>query len=279
MVPGLELISRIPPSGTRRPPVLLIHGARHSAWYWRRWLDMFCEAGWPSFALSLRGHGASEGSIRWASLRDYVDDVLWGIRSFAEPPVLIGHSLGGLLVEHAVHLAPVRAAVLVAPAPSSTGFRTALTFARGHLGSLPGVLIGRPIKFKPHDLFSAEVDPQEAERIVASLGPESARAQYEGLLPRRAPAAAGCPLQIVASPDDAMVPAAATRRIAARQGVEPIWFPGFGHDMMLEPRTAEVVRAVTTWLEGLVMAGRPCASASTASAHRFPGSPDTPPPG
>jgi pimeloyl-ACP methyl ester carboxylesterase len=91
----------------------------------------------------------------------------------------------------------------------------------------------------------------EAERIIARLDPESARAQYQGLLPRRAPAAAGCPLQIVASPDDAMVPPDATRRIAARQRVEPAWFPGFGHDMMREPRTAEVVGAVTTWLEGL----------------------------
>jgi hypothetical protein len=75
MVHDLEVLSRAPTSAPRRPPLLMIHGARHPAWCWEPWLKLLSVAGWPAHALSLRGHGASEGSVRGASLADYVDDV------------------------------------------------------------------------------------------------------------------------------------------------------------------------------------------------------------
>ena len=84
------------------PPVLLLHGAWHASWVWENWLSLFAARGWDACVLDLRGHGASEGSYREARLTDYLADVRGAIDTFERTPVLVGHSLGGLLIQHLV---------------------------------------------------------------------------------------------------------------------------------------------------------------------------------
>lgn len=63
----LEIISRKPASSARPTPLLFVHGAWHAAWCWAEYfLDYFAAHGYESSALSLRGHGGSEGHNRFA---------------------------------------------------------------------------------------------------------------------------------------------------------------------------------------------------------------------
>lgn len=74
----LEVISRRPKGRARPTPLLFVHGAFGGAWVWdQHFLPWFAEHGWEAHALSLRGHGESEGheKVRFARLRDYVADV------------------------------------------------------------------------------------------------------------------------------------------------------------------------------------------------------------
>src|SRR5262245_23168354 len=73
----LEIITKRPERITHPSPVLFVHGAWHGAWCWEYFLPYFVEHGYEVHALSLRGHGQSEGrdKIRWFSIHDYVDDV------------------------------------------------------------------------------------------------------------------------------------------------------------------------------------------------------------
>ena len=58
----LELISRLPAAADTRPPLLFVHGAYSSAWVWDEfWLPWFAANGWSAHALSLEGHGDSDG--------------------------------------------------------------------------------------------------------------------------------------------------------------------------------------------------------------------------
>ena len=86
-------------------------------------------------ALSLRGHAGSDGAefIHFARLRDYVADVEQVAGSLPAPPVLIGHSLGGMIVQHCLHRRPVPAAVLMASSPP-----------HGMIGSLFGRALTNP---------------------------------------------------------------------------------------------------------------------------------------
>src|SRR5205085_6494592 len=100
--PTLEVLERQRAEDTGRPPLLFVHGLGHGAWCWEHWLDAAADAGYPAYAVSLRGHGGSSGGLRTARLSGYVDDVVATAESLPRPPVLVGHSMGGLVVMQAL---------------------------------------------------------------------------------------------------------------------------------------------------------------------------------
>jgi pimeloyl-ACP methyl ester carboxylesterase len=82
-------------------------------------MPYFAHRGRASTALSLRGHGGSEGRerLRETRLSDYLDDVRRGLAVFTEPPIVIAHSLGGLLAQMSIGREPIRALALLASLP------------------------------------------------------------------------------------------------------------------------------------------------------------------
>jgi len=116
----LEVRERLPASASRKPPLLFVHGGYCDAWCWEPYfLPWFASRGYPSYALSLRGHGASGGGrmLFVAGLDDYEADVEHVAGELDAPPVLIGHSMGAAIVERIVAKRPVRGAALLAPVP------------------------------------------------------------------------------------------------------------------------------------------------------------------
>ena len=98
----LEVVTYEPKTGTRSTPLLFVHGAWHGAWCWAEYfLPYFAEHGYTSHALDLRGHGKSEGAnrLRWTGITHYVSDVEHVVDQLDKAPVLIGHSMGGLVVQ------------------------------------------------------------------------------------------------------------------------------------------------------------------------------------
>ena len=74
----LELVHRQPETLASATPILFVHGAWHAAWCWDEYfLPYFAQHGYASYALSLRGHGSSQGKerLRWWRIADYVADV------------------------------------------------------------------------------------------------------------------------------------------------------------------------------------------------------------
>ena len=93
----LETIKEEPAFDARSTPVLFVHGMSHAAWCWaEHFLPYFAQHGYVSHALSLRGHGGSEGRqrLRWTPLADYVSDVAQVVDQLEKSPVLEkGHHL------------------------------------------------------------------------------------------------------------------------------------------------------------------------------------------
>ena len=131
----LEMISKYPPNGTHPTPLLFIHGSMHGAWCWDvHFLDYFAEHGFAAHAVNLRGHGNSEGreTLRWTRIADFVDDVANAAAQLPSPPILIGHSMGGFIIQKYLEEHASPGAVLLS-SPSPTGFLpTALRIARRH---------------------------------------------------------------------------------------------------------------------------------------------------
>lgn len=98
----LEVISRESAGDAHPTPLLFVHRAWHRAWCWNEhFLPCFAAHSYRSYALSLRGHGtsASPKRFRTARVRDYVEDVAQVAGQLDRPPVLIGHSMGELVVQ------------------------------------------------------------------------------------------------------------------------------------------------------------------------------------
>lgn len=251
---GRELRTRLPDHGadTARPPLLLLHGVGHGAWCFdQHWLPAAAAQGWPCYAVSLRGHGASAGAeqLRRATLRHYVHDVLQAITELPAPPVLVGHSMGALIVQRVLErYTAAPAAVLVAPAGDRHGLGIVARLARRRPWQLARATVGRPLWFDGRALVSAEVPWEVAEAYAARQSPESPLAQYQVVLPRRRRTAA-CPVLVLGGGADAIVPPVDVARTARRFGTRAVMFSGLGHDLMLEARSSQPLQAMLDWLE------------------------------
>lgn len=100
--------------------ILLVHGAWHGAWCWRRVLPLLWRAGHRPHAVTLTGVGERRRQLAPAvTLATHVDDVRAAIQAEEmDPVVLVGHSYGGLVITGAAAgPVPSQAAADVAPAP------------------------------------------------------------------------------------------------------------------------------------------------------------------
>src|SRR4051812_37320003 len=105
-------------NGATRAPVLCLPGLFAGAWVFEKLLPVIAARGHPASAISYRGHPPLPplASIGRQSLTDFVDDASAVARAL-DRPIVIGHSLGGLIALLMAERNLVRAAILVSPAP------------------------------------------------------------------------------------------------------------------------------------------------------------------
>lgn len=99
---------------SERPPLLFVHGSGHAAWAWADKLMPYASAGrreggllFDCAAVSLRGRGKSgpppKGSKAGGTLQSHAEDVASVAKKLVEagkrPPIVVGHSFGGLVVQ------------------------------------------------------------------------------------------------------------------------------------------------------------------------------------
>jgi pimeloyl-ACP methyl ester carboxylesterase len=256
---ALEILESHPPSAARPTPLLLVHGAWHGAWCWaERALPTLAGRGRHAYAVSLRAHGGSPArpSLRRASLGDYVEDVLEAAAGLPAPPVLVGHSMGGL----AVQLALARGAravggVLLAAAPPRGVLGATLRLARRHpLRFLEANATLRlwPMVKTPAlvaaSLLRPGASPEEAARLHARLQDESYLAYLGMMLPGLDPRRVKVPMLVVGAGADTIFTEGEVRATARAYGTEAVMIPGAGHDLMLDPAWDAVADRLVAWL-------------------------------
>ena len=258
----LEVIDKRPSDEPRKTPLLFVHGAWHGAWCWdEHFLDFFAERGYRSVALSLRGHGRSPApkSMRFCSIADFVDDVASVAKSLPQPPVVIGHSLGGLVVQKFLESHDAPAAVLVASVPPNGITKFLLRCIKRHpwrmtrslavTKSLHGIA-GTPDMAR-EIFFSESASEADVARYSAQLCEEYAAKIAIDLLwlnlPR--PELVTTPLLVLGAEDDVCFTQTEVHATAAAYHTEAEMYPKMSHDMMLDPGWADVAERIEAWLE------------------------------
>lgn len=229
---------------TSHPPVLFVHGAYCGAWLWaERFMPYFAQKGFTNHAVSLRGHGGSEGALTWATLEDYVDDVEVAAARLGAPPVIIGHSMGGLIVQHYLSRGnAASAAVLMASVPPSGLGSSAMHMSLnapdvlwqlGLLQSLgPEAVASQAIQ---KAFFSDKTSPEDVAHLLPRLQRESHRVSAELLSPPHPqPPKANIPMLVMGGDADCFLPVAAFRESATFYKADLDLLEGAPHGLMLD---------------------------------------------
>lgn len=255
--PTLEVLSV--GKSTGRPPLIFIHGGFAGAWCWEsNFLDWFAGRGWECHALSLRGHGKSEGhdDIHRFGIDDYAADVAHVAAGLAEPPILIGHSMGGFVAQRYLERHPAMAAVLMAPVPATGLVGAGIAVAAGNPGLLWDVGLA-------HEFGRGAPNPAVLFEAVFGHGPgkgfsgqgknftdESHRAWADMCNPAFLDTAKipDMPIRVIGGDADRLIPPAFIRSAARLLGTKAEMLPGLGHALMLEAGWDSAAESIDGWL-------------------------------
>jgi len=255
----LEIISKYPAERPHPTPLLFIHGMFLAASCWdAHFLDYFAHHGYAAHAVSLRGHGKSEGqeNLRWTRVAEFVDDVASAAKQLPTPPIVIGHSLGGFVVQKYLeeHVAP--AAVLLS-SPSPVGLLpTALRIARRHPFVFIHVNLARnlqPVVASPalvrEAFFSPDFPDEQLTAFWKQMEDESYRAFLDMValdLPR--PRKVKTRIFVLGVAGDNMLSAGDMRASARAYGARCETVADVAHNSMLELRWQGVADRILDWL-------------------------------
>jgi pimeloyl-ACP methyl ester carboxylesterase len=256
----LEIITRQPETQTHDTPLLFIHGAWHAAWCWdAHFLPLFAEQGYTVHAVSLRGHGSSpnDRSIRFTRLRHYLADALQAAESITPRPVLIGHSLGGALVQKMLARIDAPAAVLMASVPPHGTALTGLKILRTH--PLPFLKMNLTFSMQPlvatpegyrWNFFSDSFPHDRLLEYYARLSPESYSAFLDLTLfdlphPSKA---RKVPMLVLGGEKDTAFAPWQIERTARAYHAESHIFPGMTHALMLDTGWPDVAARILSFL-------------------------------
>lgn len=258
----LEVISLGSDPAHEKPPVLLIHGAWHGAWCWQgNFLDYFADHGFETHALSLRGHGGSDGRARLnsARARDYVADVEQVVDQIGRPPVLIGHSMGGYVTQKYLERHPAAGGVLLASVPASGTLNFNLEVLRTYPRDWLKVNLTRKVYALMENpdharywLFSDQIDDASFAAHHAKLQDEAFPVLIDTLvLDRPKPDRVTTPMAVIGGGNDTIFPPRDIEKTAKAYGVTAKIFEDMPHNLMNDPDWQTVAQWIENWIDGL----------------------------
>ncbi|WP_379157832.1 alpha/beta hydrolase [Paenibacillus sp. sgz5001063] len=106
-----ELLSK---AANHRPPLLFVHGAYTGSWMWSKYIPHFIRNGWTCYVMNLRSHYKSRLlDMTKITFEDYLEDIQEVLAECGVPPIVIGFSMGGILVQKLAESADIAGLVLI----------------------------------------------------------------------------------------------------------------------------------------------------------------------
>ncbi|SEI81136.1 non-heme chloroperoxidase [Allopseudospirillum japonicum] len=259
----IEVI-KSPSEQAQAQPVLFVHGIFTGAWIWQEhFLPWFAEQGYHAWALSLRGHGGSEGhqDLHHWGLDDYVADLTQVAAkmelAYRRKPLIVGHSMGGMVVQRYLSKNQGAGAVLLCSMPpqglvplswQSLLQHPRLTLEMGQTYLNPNLASRRQLQ---EILFHHPMPEEDLDRWLAQMGAESRQLLWDlswGALPNIYQVQR-TPLAVIGARHDRLVPTTMVSMTGWSYALAPLWLEEMGHGVMLEPNWQQAAHLIKAQLD------------------------------
>ena len=241
-----------------KPPVIMVHGAFCGGWAFDAFRAPFEAAGHAVLTPDLCGRRG--GARATASMTDFAGGIADLIRQQSQAPILVGHSLGGLVAQLAAARTPVRGLILLAPsAPwgvAGGSMEEAVSAVSLYgLGAYwlqaiePDYTIARTYSFD-------RLAKADRKAVFARMVPESGRALWETLnwwldpfmTTMVSAQLIAAPVLGIAGGKDLVHPPATVQRTVERLGGELKVFDEMSHWLPSEPGWERVAEDCLGWI-------------------------------
>jgi pimeloyl-ACP methyl ester carboxylesterase len=145
---------------------VLVHGSWHGAWCWREVVPRLTERGHEALVIDLPGHGEDCSPIESVTFQDYVHSTIQAVDSSSEDAILVGHSMGGAIINQSAEVGPdrIRALVYVAALMPASG-RSMLSYVEAFDPEYLAQILWSP------DRRTARIQPEGVRRFLYSQCP------------------------------------------------------------------------------------------------------------
>src|SRR5713226_8456804 len=263
------------PENTTSIPIVFVHGLWLHAESWNNWLQFFREKGyqasaasWPGDSETTEATRKNAGAVAGYGVTEIADHIAGKLKAFARPPILIGHSFGGLLVQNLLGRDLAAAAIAIDPAPIKGVPELPLSALKS---AFP--VLGNPFNFRrvvsltePQFRFgfTNAVAEQEAHELYAKYAmPAPGRPLFQAATATFNPNSATKvnvtnatrgPLLLVSGEKDNTVPPVLVKSALKAYRNSPAVtefkeFPGRGHSLTIDSGWRELAEYSLAWLK------------------------------
>ena len=239
----------------QKTPLLLVPGALNGSWIWQdNFLPFFQAKGMDVHTFEFPSHGARGLKRQKLMLGDYRHQLVAKIKALPQPPILIAHSLGGLLSLQAMHLTPVAAVALLSPVPPDGVLRSVISLAQRSPMSaakmLAAITDARLSRFAsaPLGIHSVTSDPQGVVQMANRIRSESLLALTQALFQPVAKGKSPVPLHFYGATGDYIIPPEEVRRAAKLYDAPVTIYPGMSHAFQVERDWPVIAGDIFDWL-------------------------------
>jgi pimeloyl-ACP methyl ester carboxylesterase len=246
--------------------IVFIHGMYMTPLCWEKWIDTFDAKGFKSIAPPWPGHNGPVQELRRRpdpelgnlSLSQVVDFYSDFIRGLDQKPILIGHSMGGLVVQCLLQNETAAAGVAIDSAPPMGVLSARWSFLKSNWPHInPFAPLGQPVEMtfeRFQYAFANTLSPGEQqaayERYVV---PESRRVPRESLITRVDFRKSHPPLLLIAGESDNIIPASLVKANHRRYKPSPSItdfkeFSGRTHMIIGQAGWEEIATYILAWL-------------------------------
>jgi len=251
----LEIIENNPNELKSNKPFLFLHGMYHGAWYYNEnFLPYIEKVGYKAYALSFSNHGNSgyRKNMNLLTIKQYVEDVKEAIQYIGQEPILVGHSMGGFVIQKYLEANKNESNVLLASVPPYGNKRSTfyvlknypLTFLKANLLlNLKTIVLNKKLYLDM--MFSNTRTFDEVEEYYHKLDNESLGA-YFGMKGFNLikPEKIKSKIIVMGGEIDNSVVLKEVIDTAKTYHTKAIIFEGVGHDMMLDKQWKKIIDTI-----------------------------------